>query len=140
MKASQFKSLLKEVFREVLKEELPLLMENRDIPIINRNNIPDFKHTPKPPTKQIPSGNPLIDLLNETKTGMTGDDWQNIGNFNSNNMNNFSPNIHGNESKVGTVGDMLNTSTKTSHLEQIQIDVVPDYSKLMGTMKEQGKI
>ena len=44
------------------------------------------------------------------------------------------------ETAVGTVGDMIQQGTKAHDISQINVDVVPDFSKLMNTMKNQGAI
>jgi hypothetical protein len=151
MTSKELKNLIEEVVRKIVKEELKdiytALLENKkitnhlnkvgDFPIPNYSEINSLK----PLIREIQtSGNPLIDLLNETKNSMTGDDWGNIGNFNSENTQTFIGHIHGDEPVVGTVNDMLGNSRGKSDINQIEIDVVPNFTKLMGVMKEQGKI
>jgi len=65
MKASQFKELIKEAVREVIKEE--------------------FSTPPQPVQEQAtksaykPTGNAILDALNETRGTMTSEDYKNIG-------------------------------------------------------------
>ena len=66
MKASQFKELIKEAVREVIKEEL---------------GTPTPPPPPPPVQEQVytPTGNPVLDALNETKSSMTSEDYRNLG-------------------------------------------------------------
>lgn len=159
MKASELKQLLEPLVRKIVKEELKeihnALLEQKKItdPLrkVGGFTAPTY---PEPISKSIPThternthtqyqstGNSMIDLLNETKQTMTGDDWSNLGNFSSENINNFRGFVHGNEPVVGTVNDMLGNSSKNAYdINQVEIDVVPNFSKIMGVMKEQGKI
>jgi len=164
MKASEFKELIKEAVREVVKEELKgikiALKEHNNIlqpykkiggftapnyaeinsqpsPYI-KNGLPieDIKHTQYQNT-----GNPLIDLLNETKYNTSAEDWQNFGGFNSSQAQGYySPQNINSEPAVGTVGDMLQTAPKTNDINAISIDVVPNFSNLMGELKNRGQI
>ena len=63
MKASQFKELIKEAVREVLREELT-------------------STTPPPPVqeqvKYKPTGNAMLDILNETRANMSTSEYRNI--------------------------------------------------------------
>ena len=64
MKASQFKELIKEAVREVIKEEF----SNPTQPVQEQVSQPAYKST----------GNPILDALNETKGSMTSEDYKNI--------------------------------------------------------------
>ena len=69
MKASQFKALIKEAVREVLKEELLEIVQPQQAPVQEQVQ-----------TKPVqPTGNPILDALNETRGTMTPEDYQNIG-------------------------------------------------------------
>jgi len=151
MKTSEFKNLIKECVREVLKEELQGIKQQlsehsktiQPLKKVGGFTAPNYNTTGNPPEnfKNISqTGDPLIDLLNETKIDMSGEDWKNFGHFD--NARNFNPNTlaYGNEPQVGTVGDMLSSAPKTNDINQIEIDVVPNYSQFMGALKEQGKI
>ena len=159
MKASELKQLLEPLVRKIVKEELKeihtALLEQKKItdPIrkvggfttpnqTETNTQPIHTHTERTTHTQYQStGNSMLDLLNETKQTMTGDDWTNLGTFGSENINNFRGFIPGNEPVVGTVNDMLGNSSKNAYdINQVEIDVVPNFSKIMGVMKEQGKI
>jgi len=65
MKASQFKELIKEAVREVIKEEFSTPTQ----PVQEQAAKPAYTST----------GNPMLDALNETRMGMTSEDFRNIG-------------------------------------------------------------
>jgi len=153
MKASEFKQLIKEAVREVVREELKVvkiaLREHNSIlqpykKVGTSLDYPEIKSEsftlpPKPKTIKS-TGNPMLDLLNETKSGMSGDDWGDMGTMNSSMAQNIGNSFVEKPVQVGTVGDMLNTASTSQDLNQIEIDVVPNFSKLMNTMKKQGTI
>jgi len=64
MKASEFKKLIKEAVREVIKEEFSIPQE----PVQEQVTEPKYKST----------GNPMLDALNETRMGMTSEDYKNL--------------------------------------------------------------
>ena len=65
MKASEFKNLIKEAVREAIREELSEVVQQPTAPI-------------KEQVKYTPTGNAMLDALNETRAGMTSTDYQNI--------------------------------------------------------------
>ena len=69
MKASQFKALIKEAVREVLKEELLEIVQPQQAPVQEQVQ----------PTPIQSTGNPILDALNETRGTMTPEDYRNIG-------------------------------------------------------------
>jgi len=156
MKTSEFKQLLKETVREVLREELKvikmalrehntILQPYKNIGGSGPSKIPNYSETnsqpiPRPVIKEVQStGNPMLDILNETRSGMSGNDWNDLGTMNSSMAQGINSFIE-KPTQVGTVGDMLQNSSTSSDLNQIEIDVVPNFSKLMGAMKEKGTI
>lgn len=72
MKASDFKNIIKEAVREVLREELTEIIQQPKL----RDDLP-----PPPVEKPMykPTGNAMLDALNETRTSMTSEDYQNLG-------------------------------------------------------------
>jgi hypothetical protein len=65
MKASDFKKIIKEAVREAIREELSEMQQ------------PVQEQVQKQPLK--PTGNSILDALNETKSSMTSEDYRNIG-------------------------------------------------------------
>ena len=144
MKSEEFKKLIKETMREVLKEEFKLLRENiqyvssnKDLNLVDINKPKNSTFTPN--NFNTTTNNTLIDILNETK--MSNEEYQDIGNFTTPNIGNFQNVIPSPEIQVGTVGDMLNSSTRgTMYEEQARVDVVPDFTKFMSILKDKGQI
>lgn len=152
MKASEFKQLIKEAVREVVREELKVikiaLREHNTIlqPYkqtgFNSSNYSEINSQPIPNMQKVSyqsTGNPMLDLLNETRNGMSGNDWNDLGTMNSSMTHGVNSFIE-KPTQIGTVGDMLQNSSTSQDLNQIEIDVVPNFSKLMGAMKEKGTI
>jgi len=65
MKASDFKNIIKEAVREAIREELSQIQQ----PVQEQ----------APATRYNPTGNAMLDALNETKSSMTSEDYRNIG-------------------------------------------------------------
>ena len=83
MKASQFKELIKEAVREVIKEEF------------SQPQQPVQESIQPTQTKLHSStGNPMLDALNETRSSMTSEDYRNSGggDFRSQMAQNFNRN------------------------------------------------
>jgi len=144
----QFKDLIKECVRDVIREELQVLSENKkpDTSTPRRNLHEDLKQKFNPNFNKESSGNiqnqpypltgdPIMDILNETKHTMSSEDYQSIGNFGSQDAPNFSNyNGVGGEVAVGNTNDMLKTAKGSRDINQVSIDVVPDYSDMMKAM------
>jgi hypothetical protein len=150
MKTSDFKNLIKEAVREVVKEELKvikialrehnnILQPYKKVGTVQSSNIASPKNYTPTHTQYQTTGNPMLDILNETRIGMTGNDWNDLGTINSSMAHGTNSFIE-KPTQVGTVGDMLSNSSVSSDLNQIEIDVVPNFSELMGAMKERGTI
>lgn len=135
MKALEFKNLIKEAVREVLLEELSQTTQTT-YPQPLKEQVEISYHQSKNIT---PSGNPLIDLINETRED---GGWKDLGNFQSENIQGFSNQFMPTKPpQTGNIGAMLNNTNKhTSDINQVNIDVVPNYSKLMSNLKEKGQI
>jgi hypothetical protein len=65
MKASDFKNIIKEAVREAIREELSGIQQ----PVQEQVSTPTYK----------PTGNAMLDALNETRTSMTSEDYRNLG-------------------------------------------------------------
>ena len=65
MKASDFKKIIKEAVREAIREELSQMQQ----PVQEQVTKTTYK----------PTGNAMLDALNETRTSMTSEDYQNLG-------------------------------------------------------------
>ena len=96
---------------------------------------------PQQPTKPLFEGvGALADVLNQTHAE---GGWRNIngGGYNAQDAIGFAGGMPGSATKVvQTADDMLASAPKTTDINQVSIDAVPDFSGLMGKMKESGKI
>ena len=72
MKADAFKKLIKEAVREVLREELADVIT--EAPIKQAPKVTKYAPYVPPVTKpRVSTGDPIMDVLEETKAGMIGD-------------------------------------------------------------------
>ena len=155
MKAYTFIKLLRKVIREevqqVVREELGLLLETPEPkktmtetkkPVVKNSMVEAIK--PSKPTKPMSftQNNVLNDILNETAHG---NEWRSVIEGNSSMAPNFGPSMgqYGGVSEpvvVESVDQMLANTRPAGDINAVKIDVVPDFSALMGKMKENGKI
>ncbi len=147
-KLEVLRKLIREEVRSVIREEVvPLLKENvtPSKSIINKTYSNSLKEelTKSKKVKVNSTGDPLMDLLNETKMGMTGDDYRTVFNGDSSLAQGF-PSMMNNPvtqtQVVESVDQMLNSSRPSTDVTQVQIDAVPDFSALMKTMQSKGQI
>lgn len=110
----KFKQLIKDAVREVLNEEMGKLPQTPSN--IQHQQIQENKVNPQ---KYI-SGDPIMDLLNETRQNMTQQDISNLAGYNNVGQPSSQP-------IVGNISQMLQGSTALDE-SQVSIDVVPDYS------------
>ena len=157
MKIEAFRKIIREEVRDVIKEELSLIMstpitETKVVqkPVVEqktqRQSLSELTETVQPTAPQQPqqplfdSNNPLAQMLNETAA--TGE-WRNLngGGYTAQDAVGFQGGMLGAETKVvSSVNEMMASQPKTSDINQVSIDAVPDFSGLMGKMKESGKI
>jgi hypothetical protein len=78
----------------------------------------------------------LGSLLNETAISMTTDD---VAGF-ANTQGGFMEGMHQKETSVGSVDAMLAGAKRSSAIEMVEIDTVPDFSGVMNAMKSKGLI
>ena len=162
MKLDAFRKVIREEVKKVFQEEMrDILLEA--VKSASKPNLTENKSTTKPyskvestykPTfsdiiaeerKPIPStGNPMLDLLNETAQA---GEWRTLngGEFNASQAVGWAggaPGMMGgsNTPVVATVDEMIKSQGPVRDINDVSIDVVPDFSKLMGTLKEKGSI
>ena len=95
--------------------------------------------------KPLPStGNPMLDILNETAQA---GEWRTLngGEFNASQAVGWAggaPSMMGgsNTPVVATVDEMIKSQGPVRDINDVSIDVVPDFSKIMGALKEKGSI
>ena len=123
MKASQFKQLIKEAVREVLKEELsnvtPAIQER-----VQQSNSPS-------------TGIATLDaMLNETKASMNSEDYRNVINMSSQDAQGFGM-MKPQSSDPTHVGQALNTAPKVG-LDISQLDFVKKASAVYNKAVEKS--
>ena len=153
MKLDAFRKIIREEVRGVIKEELSLIMstpvtETKVVkkPVVEQKvNKPSFSEIvneevvqQKQPTIE-PTGNPMLDILNETAAA---GEWKSInGGYNSGHAAGFAGGMPGAPVKVvETVDQMLANKQPVADINQVVIDSVPDFSGVMGKLKDSGKI
>ena len=157
MKIEAFRKIIREEVRDVIKEELSLIMstpitETKTIqkPVveqkIQRQSLSELTEIAQPTAPQQPSqplfegAGALSDILNQTHNE---GGWRNLngGTMTAQNAVGFQGGMPGGETKVvSSVDEMMASQPKTSDINQVSIDAVPDFSGIMGKMKEDGKI
>ena len=154
MKIEAFRKIIREEVRSVIKEELSLIMQTPitetkvvQKPVVEqktqRPSLSELTEEPQPqqPTKPLFEGvGALADVLNQTHAE---GGWRNIngGGYSAQDAVGFAGGMPGGATKVvQSADDMLASAPKTTDINQVTIDAVPDFSGLMGKMKEAGKI
>ena len=147
-KLEVLRKLIREEVRAAIKEELtPILKEIKSptsAPITKSfTNSLKEEVTRSKKIQSISTGDPIMDLLNETKQTMTGDEYKSMINADASMAQGFPAmmsNAVGGTQVVESVDQMLANTRPASDVTQVQIDSVPDFSALMGKMKSNGQI
>jgi len=154
MKIEAFRKIIREEVRSVIKEELSLIMQTPitetkvvQKPVVEqktqRPSLSELTEEPQPqqPTKPLFEGvGALANVLNQTHAE---GGWRNIngGGYSAQDAVGFAGGMPGGATKVvQSADDMLASAPKTTDINQVTIDAVPDFSGLMGKMKESGRI
>ncbi len=154
MKIEAFRKIIREEVRDVIKEELSLIMstpitETKVVqkPVVEqktqRPSLSELTEEPQPqqPTQPLFEGaGAIASILNQTHAE---GGWRNIngGGYSAQDAVGFQGGMPGGETKVvKSVDEMMASQPKTSDINQVSIDAVPDFSGLMGKMKESGNI
>jgi len=138
---------------KLMMTELKPLLEGKvttSKPISSRSSIVEsIKPTTRPQARpqHVSTGDPLMDLLNETKMGMQADEYRSIGNFGAQDAQAFGmqamQDFGGQHQTVVTenVSDILQAARPAGDVSGVQLpDAVPDYSGLMASLKSKGAI
>jgi hypothetical protein len=146
MKLDVFRKIIRDEVRSVIKEELSLIMKApiTETKVTKKPVVQEFKENKTIPTKSKPT-KPLFegvgaiaDVLNQTHAE---GGWRNLnGGMSSQDAVGFQGGMPGAPTKVVDSVDAMISNQKTSDINQVSIDAVPDFSGLMGTLKDQGKI
>jgi hypothetical protein len=162
MKLDAFRKVIREEVKKAIQEEMrdilleavksaskPELIENQSTKPYSKvesTHKPSFSEMIAEERKPIPStGNPMLDILNETAQA---GEWRTLngGEFNASQAVGWAggaPNMMGGGSNipvVATVDEMIKSQGPVRDINDVRIDVVPDFSKFMGALKEKGSI
>ena len=157
MKIEAFRKIIREEVRSVIKEELSLIMQTPitetqivQKPVVEqkqtRPSLSELTETveptiPQQQTKPLFEGaGAIASILNQTH--IEGG-WRNIngGGYGAQDAVGFAGGMPGGATKVvDSVDAMLAGKQGVTDINQVTIDAVPDFSGLMGKMKEAGKI
>ena len=152
MNIATFRKLIREEVAKALREELPtILNESIKAPAKSaapkRSSISDLMEgRPEKHTDFQTTGNPMLDLLNETRVQMTtqNEEWPSMGNYDSSAINSYRSEMMGafgdGAPTVQSVDQMVQTARPATDVTQVQINAVPDFSKMMGALKDKGKL
>jgi hypothetical protein len=150
-KLDAFKKLIREEVRKVFKEEIKALLQELKTPTTTQSIPGGYKKALKetvtaPVQKKFtppqPTGDPIKDLLAETATAMTGDEYKTLVSLGSNSAQGF-PQMFAQQEEVqvvSSVEDMIASTGPVHDINQVEIDTVPDFSGLMNTLKSKGQI
>jgi hypothetical protein len=139
--SDKLKQFIREEVKRAIKEELSKSLKEHDYRDYKSsieakvNSKPTVKQSNKSSNmRQFDNSNPLAQLLQETALSFSSDD---VRAFGGGSPVSFSEPIR---TQVGTVNDMLSTAKKSSNLDMVSIDTVPDFSEFMKKMKKNGEI
>jgi hypothetical protein len=152
MKLEAFRKIIREEVRAVIKEELSLIIKTpiTETKIIEKpvteqkikkpllSELTEEKN--QQPLKPLFEGNnPLTEMLNQT---YSEGGWKSIngGTFQAQDAVSFIGGIPNRQTKIVDSVEAMIGNQKTADINQVTIDAVPDFSKLMSKMKETGKI
>ena len=142
-KLDALRKIIREEVRAVFQEELAgilkeAVMANRSQQSITeavkpKSAVPATlnRQAPKLVPPVLAGNNPLNNLLAETAMAMTPKDFEGIGNISM--TSNDVP-------VVDTMGDMFASARKSSNLDAIEINAVPDFTGIMAKMKANGEV
>jgi len=150
----EVKKAIQEEMRDILLEAVksaskPELIENKSTKPYSKVEStykPKFSDIIAEERKPIPStGNPMLDILNETAQA---GEWRSLNggdNYSAANAVGWAggaPGMMGgvNTPVVASVDEMIKSQGPVRDINDVSIDVVPDFSGLMGKLKENGKI
>ena len=158
MNLEALRKLIREEMRTVLQEELKSILTEAVViastpetktqaqthPHIKVESTykPKFSEILAEKKAPVSTGNPMFDLLNETANE---GEWRSInGGYNAQDAVGFAgglPSIGGaNTPVVSSVDQMISKHAPVRDINDVRIDAVPDFTGLMGKLKENGKL
>jgi len=92
MKADVFKKLIKEAVREALKEELAVMLSEKVEPT-PVSTVTKYENYRPVTAKPVSTGDPIMDLLQETRANMSSGDYRSMVNMDSSMAQSGMPNM-----------------------------------------------
>lgn len=85
MKLDVFKKLIKEAVREAVREELAVVLSEDKIPTKTQvQQVTKYENYKPVISKPVPTGDPIMDMLNETRASMTQEEYRDMASMTSN--------------------------------------------------------
>jgi hypothetical protein len=85
MKLDVFKKLIKEAVREAVREELAIVLSEDRTPVKTQvQQVTKYENYRPVVAKPIPTGDPIMDMLNETRASMTQEEYRDMASMTSN--------------------------------------------------------
>ena len=159
MNLEALRKLIREEMRTVIQEELKGILTEAVViastpetksQVQNFNPHVKTESTYKPKFSEIlaekkapvSTGNPMFDLLNETANE---GEWRSInGGYNAQDAVGWAGGMPGmggtNTPVVSSVDQMISKHAPVHDINDVRIDAVPDFTGLMGKLKENGKL
>ena len=159
MNLEALRKLIREEMRTVIQEELKGILTEAVViastpetksQVQNFNPHVKTESTYKPKFSEIlaekkapvSTGNPMFDLLNETANA---GEWRSInGGYNAQDAVGWAGGMPGmggmNTPVVSSVDQMISKHAPVHDINDVRIDAVPDFTGLMGKLKENGKL
>lgn len=168
MKLDALRKLIREEMRTVIQEELkgilteaiviastskpkstPIGVGGQGTPNLTQPHIkteskfkPKFSEIVTEKKAPVSTGNPIFDLLNETANS---GEWRSLnGGYNASDAVSWAGGIPGmggaNTPVVASVDQMITQQGPVNDINDVRIDAVPDFTGLMGKLKENGKL
>jgi hypothetical protein len=161
MNLDAFRKVIREEVKKAIQEEMrEVLLEavkSASTPKLSTQPYVETKSQLKPrfseiiakqqyqASKPLPStGNPLLDILNETAQA---GEWRSLNGdgYNASDAVSWAGGMPGmmggsNTPVVSSVDEMIKSQGPIRDINDVRIDVVPDFSKFMGALKEKGSL
>lgn len=85
MKVEVFKKLIKEAVREAVREELAIVLSEDRVPAKTQvQQVTKYENYRPVVSKPVPTGDPIMDMLNETRANMTQEEYRDMASMTSN--------------------------------------------------------
>jgi hypothetical protein len=88
MKVEVFKKLIKEAVREAVREELAAVLSEDNLPVKTQTQqVTKYENYKPVVSKPVPTGDPIMDMLNETRASMTQEEYRDMSSMTSDMVN-----------------------------------------------------